>query len=99
GLWKSIRKIIKKMNKEEVIKQPEIKENFIVTLNQMGYMFIKPEKFMQSFIDFSAEISDPVLDIGAAYGIATLAALEKGACVVANDLDKRHLDILKSKVP
>jgi len=87
------------MNKEEVIKQPEIKENFIVTLNQMGYMFIKPEKFMQSFIDFSAETSDPVLDIGAAYGIATLAALEKGACVVANDLDKRHLDILKSKVP
>lgn len=79
--------------------QPEIKENLIVTLNRMGYMLVKPERFMQFFIDFAAKSKAPALDIGAAYGVATLAALEKGAQVVANDMDVRHLEILQSKVP
>jgi SAM-dependent methyltransferase len=87
------------ISESEVIKQPEIKQNLITTLNQKGYMLVKPEHYMQSFIDFSGEISDPVLDIGAAYGVATIPALEKGAHVVANDIDERHLAILKSKVP
>ncbi len=87
------------IEKEEVIKQPEIKGDLIVTLNQMGYMFPRPEKFIQHFIDFSAKQPDPVLDIGAAYGVATIPALEKGAHVVATDMDERHLAILKSKVP
>lgn len=81
------------------MKEPEIKENLVTTLNRRGYMLGKPEYFMQSFIDYSGEISDPVLDIGAAYGVATIPALERGARVVANDMDARHLDILKSKVP
>lgn len=85
--------------KKEILKQPEIKENLITTLNQRGYMLVKPEKFMQAFIDFSGEISSPVLDVGAAYGVATIPALEKGAYVVANDMDERHLTILKSKIP
>lgn len=88
----------KNMSKKLITNQPDIKDNFIVTLNKMGYMFIKPEKFMQSFIDFSAQCSDPVLDIGAAYGVATIPALEQGAYVVANDMDEHHLEILQSKV-
>lgn len=86
------------MSKKPIIKQPDIKDNFIATLNKMGYMFIEPENFMQSFIDFSAQCSGPVLDIGAAYGVATIPALEKGAYVVANDMDEHHLEILQSKV-
>lgn len=87
------------MKQEQSVKQPEIKDNFIATLNRMGYMYIKPERIMQSFIDFCSEATAPVLDIGAAYGVASIPALEKGACVVANDMDERHLVILKSKVP
>jgi hypothetical protein len=39
------------------------------------------------------------LDIGAAYGIASLAALRNGATVVANDIDARHLEILRDSAP
>lgn len=81
------------------LKQPEAKDALIVTLNSMGYMLSKPEKYNQAFIDFSQHAAGPVLDIGAAYGLATIPALEKGAYVIANDLDERHLQILKSKVP
>jgi SAM-dependent methyltransferase len=65
----------------------------------MGFMFTEPEAYMTSFVDYAAKTSGPVLDIGAAYGITTISALEKGAFVVANDIDERHLDILKSKIP
>jgi 2-polyprenyl-3-methyl-5-hydroxy-6-metoxy-1,4-benzoquinol methylase len=41
----------------------------------------------------------PVLDIGCAYGMASLPALKKGAVVIANDLDERHLQLLKSQAP
>jgi len=78
--------------------QPETKDALVVTLNNMGYMLSEPEKYIKAFIDYSAQAPGPVLDIGAAYGLATLLALEKGAYVIANDLDERHLQILKSKV-
>jgi len=81
------------------LKQPEARDALIVTLNRMGYMLSQPEKYNQAFIDFAAVAPGPVLDIGAAYGLATIPALEKGAYVIANDLDPRHLRILKSKVP
>ncbi len=81
----------------ETLRQPEPKDALIVTLNSMGYMLSQPEKYNQAFIDFSPHAPGPVLDIGAAYGLATLPALEKGAYVIANDLDERHLQILKSK--
>ncbi|MBM3468454.1 MAG: class I SAM-dependent methyltransferase [Alphaproteobacteria bacterium] len=87
------------MRKEKIPRQPKVIDNFIVTLNSMGYMLAKPEKYIQSFIDFSAQTLGPVLDIGAAYGIATIPALKKGAYVIANDMDERHLNILKEKVP
>ncbi|HBG33895.1 MAG TPA: class I SAM-dependent methyltransferase [Holosporales bacterium] len=80
-------------------RQPEEKEALVVTLNRMGYMLSQPEKYNQAFIDFAPFAPGPVLDIGAAYGLATIPALEKGAFVIANDLDERHLKILKNKLP
>lgn len=82
-----------------ILTQPEAKDALIVTLNSMGYMLSKPEKYIQAFIDFAAHAPGPVLDIGAAYGLATIPALENGAYVIANDLDGRHLQILQQKVP
>ncbi len=85
--------------KETPLQRPPVKDNLITTLNKMGYMLAEPESLMQAFIDFALIVEEPVLDIGCAYGIATLSALEKGATVIANDLDERHLELLKSQVP
>jgi len=40
-----------------------------------------------------------VLDIGCAFGVATIAALEAGGRVTASDLDPRHLEILTRNTP
>lgn len=69
------------------------------TLNNMGYMFDDITEIGENFVRFSETCERPVLDIGAAYGVASLSALERGAKVIANDLDARHLEILKSLTP
>lgn len=71
----------------------------VPTLNHTGYMINHPDKYIQSFIDDSVNSAGPALDIGAAYGVASLAIIAKGAKVVAVDMEARHLDILKQKVP
>lgn len=73
-------------------------DGFIKTLNSMGYMTSTLDPYSRAFIDFTVKAPGPALDIGAAYGIASLAALEQGATVVANDLDPRHLEILAGRV-
>lgn len=69
---------------------------FVPTLNGMGYMTVTCDRFMREFISFAASCPHPVLDIGAAYGVATSAALEAGATVIANDLDERHLVLMRN---
>lgn len=70
-----------------------------LTLNQMGYMFDVLTEYDEAFIQYSAESKVRVLDIGAAYGVVTLKVLEQNTPVVANDLEKKHLEILLNKVP
>jgi SAM-dependent methyltransferase len=77
----------------------EIDSGLIPTLNKMGYMTTFLDPYSEKFIQYSANCRQPVLEIGSAYGIATLKALDNGATVVSNDLDPRHLQILKSKCP
>lgn len=72
---------------------------FIKTLNNMGYMTSTLDPFSQKIIDFAKNSSGPLLEIGAAYGVATLKALEIGCQVIANDLDERHLKILLERTP
>lgn len=71
---------------------------FIPTLNRMGYMTSTLDPVSCSFIGFSSVASGPVLDIGAAYGIASRQALRTGAKVAVNDLDSRHLDLLRDSI-
>lgn len=78
---------------------PGAKEDFIVTRNQMGFMTTVPDPFSQALIDFAPDAPGPMLEIGAAYGVATIRALEKGAKVIANDLSAEHLEILQQKAP
>lgn len=72
---------------------------FHPTLNRMGGMSPVLDPYSQAFVEFAAQAPGPVLDVGAAYGNATIAALGTGARVVANDLDPRHLAVLKDRVP
>ena len=82
-----------------LLKPPGVEEDFIVTLNKMGYMLAKPDEYNQAFIDYVSAQSSPVLDIGCAYGLASIPALKNGAQVFANDLDQRHLNILENITP
>ncbi len=66
------------------------------TRNRMGWTSNQLNALSQMFVDFCGQSSRPALDIGAAYGVASLAALAKGARVIANDLDAGHLEELAS---
>lgn len=72
---------------------------FVKTLNNMGYMTSTLDPFSTEFAKFAAHAPGPALDIGAAYGVASLAALGQGAEVWANDCEPRHLEILAARVP
>lgn len=80
-------------------KKPKSEESLVVTLNKMGWMLEKPELYNDAFIDYAANVPGPCLEIGAAYGVSTLAALKKGARMIANDLSPDHLKILWAETP
>jgi MHS family proline/betaine transporter-like MFS transporter len=86
---------------QPLIKKPKSSspDNLIATLNKQGYMLTSLHEYSKAFVEFSAIAPGPVLDIGAAYGVASILALKKGAHVIANDIDNRHLEILRKITP
>jgi hypothetical protein len=73
--------------------------NQVITLNMKGRTTLVPNEYSQKFIDYAAQCETPVLDIGAAFGVATLPALEAGATVVANDIEEKHLEAIYERTP
>lgn len=71
----------------------------VATLNGTGFMFEVRDRFADAFIRRAGETQEPALEIGCAYGVATLAALQAGARITACDMEPQHLEILRSKVP
>ena len=71
----------------------------IPCLNGRGFMEEDLNDISIRFVDESAKMGGKSLDVGCAYGIATLAALKEGSEVVACDMDQAHLDILQKKTP
>lgn len=57
------------------------------------------DEFSAEFIEHAASTKYPALDIGCAFGIATIPALLKGSTIIANDLYEGHLNVLKENVP
>jgi SAM-dependent methyltransferase len=57
------------------------------------------DRLSTDFAVYAGGIAGESLDIGCAYGIAMLAALEQGARLLAADLDARHLEILAGRTP
>jgi len=74
----------------------------VATLNGTGFMFEIRDRFADAFIQEAGQLGRegrPVLEVGCAYGVSTIPALEAGARITASDLDPRHLEILRSKAP
>jgi SAM-dependent methyltransferase len=71
----------------------------IPCLNGRGFMEKDLNGISTRFVDESAKLEGISLDVGCAYGIATLAALKGGSEVVACDMDQAHLDILLKETP
>ena len=63
----------------------------IPTHNQTGWASNQLNEVSELFVAFCGGVTLPVLDIGAAFGIASLAAIGAGATVIANDLEPSHL--------
>ena len=74
-------------------------EGLIPTLNNTGWMTEALDEISLAFTDYAGGLDSEALDIGCAYGIATLTALDKGATICACDIEPRHLEILSQRVP
>ena len=57
------------------------------------------DDYSREFTEFAGTVRTECLDIGCAYGVATLPALAHGARVLACDLEPKHLEILARRVP
>jgi len=73
-------------------------EGLVPTMNNTGWMTVTLDEISTEFTVYAGSIDEESLDIGCAYGIATLAALERGARVCACDMDAKHLEILEQRV-
>lgn len=80
-------------------KMPPEKNGFIPTLNKTGYMTSSLGPYSKAFVESTSLFTEKqkAIEIGAAYGVATLEVLGLGKNILANDLDLQHLDILKSR--
>jgi acyl transferase domain-containing protein len=77
---------------------PEQLKGMIPTLNGTGAMTTVLPACSQMFVEFAATSGGEVMDMGCAYGVATVAALEQGARVLAVDIETQHLTILANSV-
>lgn len=71
----------------------------IPTMNNTGFMTEAMDTYSEEFAAYAGTLSTEALDIGCAYGIATLAALGQGARVCAADIEPQHLQVLADRVP
>ncbi len=67
-------------------------EQFIPTLNNMGYQIKNHDPYITAFIEYSVSNSNNfALELGAGFGLASREIIKQGGQVYCNDLDGRHL--------
>ncbi|MBM4195715.1 MAG: class I SAM-dependent methyltransferase [Gammaproteobacteria bacterium] len=71
----------------------------IPTLNHTGWMTEGLDEISKSFVAYASSCGEECLDIGCAYGVATLPVLAAGGRVLAADIEPKHLEILRERVP
>lgn len=87
------------MSKTSELWPKAVEDGLIPTDNAMGIMTVEPSPAAEAFITLAAGAGRPLLEIGAAYGNATLPALRAGATVIANDLSASQLNVLAAAAP
>lgn len=90
------------MTRDEDLLPKSPVEGLIPTLNKTGWMTEALDTYSQDFAEYAGKIGadgSESLDIGCAYGIATLTALDHGARICACDIESRHIEILDQRVP
>jgi SAM-dependent methyltransferase len=69
------------------------------TLNGTGFMFEVLDEYAEDFISFAGQADEKVMDLGCAFGITSIRALEAGGHVTACDMDQGHLDAVLENTP
>ncbi|MBE2179552.1 MAG: class I SAM-dependent methyltransferase [Chthoniobacterales bacterium] len=77
----------------------ETEPGLIPTDDAMGIMTRELSPAAEAFVADAASAKLPLLDVGAAYGNATLPALAAGATVLACDLSASELAVLAASAP
>jgi len=89
------------IDRVEVPSPREITGLFTKTYNPFGGFTTTPcDPVSQQFIQNAATVASSggkVLEIGAAFGAATLAAIAKGATVFCNDIDAHNLAVVRKR--
>lgn len=74
--------------------------DYVPTFNNMGYMSPTLDPIQSLFVETCLKDPDGrFLDIGCGFGVATLPLVNAGCYGIACDLDQRHLEVLKSRIP
>ena len=96
--------VTRQVEKELEMPKPNSTTGFIPTLNQKGWnsTTFRDDIYTQQFIEDSSKQKSRSLILGAAYGIRASELLEAGrkfgVKVVVNDLDPRHMQILRQNI-
>ncbi len=94
-----VENLMTKKTKYENYWPDEYEQGLIKTKNSFGMMMRELGPAAVAFVEFAKIAQKPLLDIGAAYGVATLPAIENGAELIACDLNEEHLQILQQATP
>ena len=84
-------------SKLETVTMPNQIGNKVATMNQQGFMRIDLDSYSKQWISEAKSSDKPFLEIGAAYGEASIIALEGGATVISNDVDMKHLTVIRNR--
>ncbi|WP_310619794.1 class I SAM-dependent methyltransferase [Flexibacterium corallicola] len=72
--------------------------NCHTTTNNRG-VTVSLSKASRDFVEFTSQIDKPAIDMGCAFGVATLPVLKKRKHIIACDLSEEHLATLRQETP
>lgn len=72
-------------------------QTVVSTLNKKGFTY-SLTSFGKEFVEYAGQAEKPVVDVGAAYGVATLPVLLKGGKVIAVDIAEEHLSAISNSI-
>ncbi len=82
------------------LSMPPVSESGLVQTFNFGggYMIADLDAISSQFVEFAKGCSGPVLEIGSAFGVATIPALQQSnCCVIADDIGKENLLVLRKQ--